>query len=232
MVRKSVCMEHDQTTNTLAQAGQSERTRRLDERHRQQRQKSNQDSRLLRLAPELRNRIFAFALPSDKIVTTDPTSHSIEIAEEEYECPTVCDAASYQQEFGITQVCRQIRAETLKVAYASSTFILAVNPAGRRAKNEADRWVVSRPPDVLQLVSKMVLHLGPFPNNWWKCGELGVIIHVESKTAEALRGGCEECSPQNERLIMAHNEKISEDLPAHMTPKYWLLRLIQHYRLL
>ena len=64
-------------------------------------------------------------------------------------------AAQYKREMALTQVCRQIRAETLRVVYSVNTFAVGVHPRDPRVR--AERWIESRPPEVLPVITRLVL---------------------------------------------------------------------------
>lgn len=77
---------------------------RFSERQQKQREHSNHDSPLLRLPPELRNRIFAFALPSSQSFITGFEDGRLDFGGDTATFKTICEASAYEQEFGLTKV--------------------------------------------------------------------------------------------------------------------------------
>lgn len=127
------------------------------EANRRKREEHNQKmGPLLKLAAKIRNQIFALALPSDQHFNTAHQQDWFDDSNHEKPTKLIRTPAQYKREFCPTQVCRQIRAEALKVAYAANkTFILSVKHIDIRIK--AHRWIESRPSEVLPFITKVVL---------------------------------------------------------------------------
>ncbi|KAK4498989.1 hypothetical protein PRZ48_009500 [Zasmidium cellare] len=214
-------------------AAESARTQRLNERNRRQREKANLDSRLLRLPPELRNRIFSFALPSDKMFTTAGFAQTIPDSgngEDDGDiCLSVRTPEDFIHTFNITQVCRQIRSETLKVAYASNLFILHVRRPYARGAN-ATEWIESRPSEVLSCITKVVLSLG-LANAWETCGCVVNIFDLDSETVRTFRTGCDPCHQiKEENVVSEYGMLAKRDSSSSMTPKERLSNLVAEAR--
>ncbi|KAF2159346.1 hypothetical protein M409DRAFT_60928 [Zasmidium cellare ATCC 36951] len=145
----------DLVTHWVATTATMARSPRFSQRQQKQREDSKHYSRLLILPPELRNRIFAFALPSSQSFITGFEDGRLDLGGDIATFKTICEASAYEQEFGLTQVCRQIRRETLKMAYAANTFWLDAHP--RCGMPYAEAWIRSRPKEVLPFITKVVL---------------------------------------------------------------------------
>lgn len=167
------------------------------EARRQQRETKNGCSPLSELPGELRNVIYELAIPQDQVFnTTDedtalkdhwhhaPDFHCdpAEGAKEEkiyekgtyvarYECTSVHSSRAHERTFNLSQVCRQLRKETLKLYY-SNIFLLRViirrkkgkkmNRLTRGPSGTAEQWMRSRPAEALLSCSRIILqHWNP-----------------------------------------------------------------------
>ncbi|KAF2159348.1 hypothetical protein M409DRAFT_30226 [Zasmidium cellare ATCC 36951] len=197
------------------------------EMQRQQHEHDNKNTTLLRLSAELRNKVFALALPADQIFTTCQNAHELMLNGKVQGSSIVSDAESYQDNFSITQVCRQIRAETLKVAYASNTFVLGIHEHARR--NDAERWVESRPSEALESISKVIVHSGS--NDWWYgCQESNVVFDLESGVAKLLENGCDWCDESVESWGEETGDVVAQALDGLTSPKEKLMKFFEVLR--
>ncbi|KAF2159347.1 hypothetical protein M409DRAFT_30225 [Zasmidium cellare ATCC 36951] len=141
---------------------------------RRQRSLDNQNTPLLILAPELRNKIFALALPSGQFFNTT-FKHDFKSCDgQERSVKLLRTAVQYKREFGLTQVCRQIRGETIRVVYSVNTFALGVQPRDVRVR--AERWIESRPEEVLSVIQRVVLQRKE-PYKWDGDGDGDTSMH-------------------------------------------------------
>lgn len=164
---------------------------RRSERCRLQRVQVIQVSPLLNLPAEIRNLVFGLALPSNEVFTTDPYVHSV------YDDGRIQDWAfarqsfRYRRLFCLTQVCRQIRDETIKLAYATNAFSLQLRSSD--SDSEARKWIESRPADVLPTMHKIAL----YPTSGWQdmdwCGRLHALFDLKLETAKVFYSGCANC---------------------------------------
>lgn len=131
---------------------------------RQHREASNQKTPFLKLPAELRNQIYELALPKEEVFCTFETSNKNKIegieAEKKHMCVSIESSSSYKQHFGITQICRQLRQETVKMAYRDNIFMLRVYQKGRCHRvsmDKAEKWVASRAPEAMKGLSRVIL---------------------------------------------------------------------------
>lgn len=140
----------------------------------------NQCSPLLKLPGELRNIVYEFAIPQDEVfdsrgitgIRIEGTNGGVT-----QPCTSIEKEESHKQVFGITQVCLQLRKETLPLMYSSNVFMLHVREQRgniewrRRVKlypckvGKGEDWIESRPLEALLSLSRIILFLHPWSRN-------------------------------------------------------------------
>lgn len=135
------------------------------ETRRKQCEAKNKTSPLLKLPGELRNHIYDLVIPKDKIFTTYEiaATYTVDAAGTEHRCSTIQRRRPFRRHFAVTQVCKQLRKDTLKLAYGSNTFELraVVDDEGRMEAKytiaAAENWLKTRPPEALSALSRVIL---------------------------------------------------------------------------
>ena len=95
-----------------------------------------QTSPLLKLPPELRDRIYEFAVLSPHVVIL--TRWTVDVSWDMYGSAPIDRSLVAQP--ALTKTCRQIRAEALAVFYSSTTFLVLDHVARRTV---AEAWLVA-----------------------------------------------------------------------------------------
>ncbi|KAK4498988.1 hypothetical protein PRZ48_009499 [Zasmidium cellare] len=240
--RTSVHLQLDNisgTTHTL-KMGQSKRAlerkrAKLRDWERRQREQDNSNTLLLKLAPELRNRIFSMALPSDQFFNTTFKHEMVSGDGQERSFKLIRTAAQYQSEFALTQVCRQIREETIKVAYSSNTFAVGVHSKDARAR--AERWIESRPVEVLRVIPRLILQRkNPYVIDNSGMPMNSILFDFEKKIARTISEDNEKdllerysvAEADFERTFFTHfvDAQSRVDDPSRL----WLLQVCQNFR--
>lgn len=246
--------ETDQATRQKSSEMRATRTETDDirEESRVQREQANQDSPLLKLAPELRNSIFSLALPSDQYFTAAPESQELylvglhdddttssKIQETDAESPeaqphkTVRKSESFQRHFGITQVCRQTRSDALKLAYAADTFLVPV--LSQDEKITVEKWLDSRPAEVLPLINKIGLQTGLASYTCFPSEEaVTILFDFKTGSAEIVFNedptvDCPACLQVFCNTVKYYH-KMAERVSSSSIPKGRLLNLVKESR--
>jgi len=124
-------------------------------------------SPLARLLPELRNRIYEFALfrPEGVLIPFSPSNRSY--------LPRSPNA-----QLALTTVCREVRAETTLLFYAVNTFVLQTHASDPGVfldikGHDLCQWLNMFGPGRVQILVGVSLHLGTFEDNNTRLADLG-----------------------------------------------------------
>lgn len=167
------------------------------EAFRQQRETENVKSLLVKLPAELHNKIYGLALPHGRVFNTgsatnieyfDPDSTS------KIRCAILRTRKSYRRHFTITQVCRPVRSDTVKLLYSTNTFLLSTVSSNKhdpptRAEiiGDATAWIMSRPPEALQAISRIVLQHWDISDEHAFRGTMLTLFDLEKRTTKHLK---------------------------------------------
>ena len=124
-------------------------------------------SSLARLSPELRNRIYEFALfrPEGVLIPFSRSNRSY--------LPRSPNA-----QLALTTVCREVRAETKLLFYAVNTFVLQTHASDPGIfldikEHDLRQWLNIFGPGRIQVLGGVSLHLGTFEDNNTRLADLG-----------------------------------------------------------
>ncbi|KAK4498990.1 hypothetical protein PRZ48_009501 [Zasmidium cellare] len=231
------------------------------EMQRLQRQLENEKSPLLKLPAEIRNEIYELCVPHGEVFNTGSTRDiDIEGVEEDtISCATsIRSPKDYKRYFAMTQVCRQLRKETIKMCYRNNIFMLRVFAAANEPwlsssqRNQAERWLKTRDSAALPALSQIILQLWN-PHDYFVGMDM-VLFEPTLKTHKIIswadiedceyewhsdsyapRRDCERCYQDFGRLrsfgrMLEEARKEVKEIGSKKSPGEKLLKLIEIFR--
>ncbi|KAI5366288.1 hypothetical protein Slin15195_G078090 [Septoria linicola] len=176
---------------------------------------ANRDSPLIKLPPELRNMIYEMVMPID--TTFKPISGcTFQLEQDCLEWVHRPDTETGTN--ALMHVCRQVRAEAIKLYFASNTFILGTNPL----LGNAPLWLESIGIQALSSLRQVGFFVRSRQNlgcAWWSdeeesvhpdCEMMLCILDIPKATVRHIKDedACSCCNAVHARLISKYNDAV------------------------